>query len=66
MLQTFTQLSYLLRNAVICTDLASGFDCDFFLKWQTEERLYKINSGIILHVWFLVIFPKERVIHSVG
>lgn len=38
----------------------------FFFKWQTEERLYKINSGIILHVWFLVIFPKERVIHSVG
>lgn len=30
MLRTFTQLCHLLRNAVICRDLASCFDSDFF------------------------------------
>lgn len=33
MLPTFTQLCHLLRNAVICTDFASCFDCVWFWWW---------------------------------
>lgn len=60
MLQTFTQLCHLLRNAVICRDLASCFDSDFFFFLMSDRRMAIQNP--FWYYFACVVFrylPKE-------
>lgn len=68
MLQAVTELSHSLRNAAVCTDLASHFDCDFFFFFKPANRRMDIQNKFLYCFAYvlLVIFPKERVICSVG